>query len=44
MCIRDRAKIIDILIKNNCQLNNVKILKPNLEDVFVSLTGRKIND
>ena len=37
-------KIIDILIKNNCQLNNVKILKPNLEDVFVSLTGRKIND
>ena len=38
------AKIIDILIKNNCQLNNVKILKPNLEDVFVSLTGRKIND
>ena len=37
-------KIIDILIKNDCQLNNVKILKPNLEDVFVSLTGRKIND
>ena len=37
-------KIIDILTKNNCELNNVRILKPNLEDVFVSLTGRKIND
>jgi len=37
-------EIINILMKNNCQINDVKIFKPNLEDVFVSLTGRKIND
>ncbi|MCH8010436.1 MAG: ABC transporter ATP-binding protein [Candidatus Marinimicrobia bacterium] len=38
------SEIINALSSNGCHIHEVKITKSSLEDVFVSLTGRTIND
>jgi len=40
---KDMAKIINILTNNNCHIQNVSADKSSLEDVFLDLTGEKIN-
>ena len=40
---KDMAAIIKILTKNDCHIQNVKADKASLEDVFLDLTGEKIN-
>lgn len=45
--IEDPTKINDILNwleKNKLQFKNLEILPPNLEDVFLKLTGKKLRD
>ena len=37
------AAIIKILTKNDCHILNVKADKASLEDVFLDLTGERIN-
>ena len=38
------SEIIKALSSNGCHIHEVKITKSSLEDVFISLTGRAIND
>ena len=40
---KDMAAIIKILTKNDCHIQNVKADKASLEDVFLDLTGERIN-
>ena len=40
---KDMAEIIKILTKNDCHIQNVKADKASLEDVFLDLTGDRIN-
>ena len=40
---KDMAAIIKILTKNDCHIQNVKADKASLEDVFLDLTGDRIN-
>ena len=40
---KDMATIIEILTKNNCHIQSVSADKASLEDVFLDLTGEKIN-
>jgi len=40
---KDMAKIINILTENNCHIQSVSADKSSLEDVFLDLTGEKIN-
>jgi len=38
------SKIISLISKNGCQIQRVETTKSSLEDVFLSLTGRGINE
>jgi len=38
------SKIINLISKNGCQIQRVELTKSTLEDVFLSLTGRGINE
>ena len=38
------SKIISLISKNGCQIQRVELTKSTLEDVFLSLTGRGINE
>jgi ABC-2 type transport system ATP-binding protein len=40
---KNMAKIINILTENNCHIQSVSADKSSLEDVFLDLTGEKIN-
>ena len=40
---KDMATIINILTENNCHIQSVSADKASLEDVFLDLTGEKIN-
>ncbi|MEW8955744.1 ABC transporter ATP-binding protein [Clostridium sp.] len=37
-------EIIDILLKHNIKLLNIKVEEPSLEDVFINLTGKSLRD
>lgn len=41
---RELTRIVEALSTNGCHIHEVKIDKSSLEDVFVTLTGRGIND
>ena len=40
----DVAKIVDLAQEYEFDLSNMDITKPNLEDVFLRLTGRTITE
>jgi ABC-2 type transport system ATP-binding protein len=42
--IKDVATIINLLSDREIEFDDFAILQPNLEDVFIELTGRKIRD
>ena len=40
----DLPKIINILTKTGCHIHRVETTKASLEDVFLKLTGKGINE
>lgn len=41
---KELPRVVDLVSRNGCHIHEVKIAKSSLEDVFVSLTGRGINE
>ena len=41
---KELPRIVAVLSSNGCHIHEVKINKSSLEDVFIAITGRGIND
>ena len=41
---KELPHVVELVSRNGCHIHEVKITKSSLEDVFVSLTGRAINE